>query len=48
MEDLQQTSEICYDVWFGDGTKKKTGYRAGGGRVENVKISIGNDQYGQK
>lgn len=36
---LQEGSETCCDVWFGDsGADKNTGGRAGGGRDEDAQI----------
>lgn len=45
IESLQDGSKTCYDVWFGDGTDKKTGGGAAGSRIEEV--HIGTNQDGQ-
>lgn len=43
---LQDDSEICFSGWFGvDGTDKKTGGVAGGGRVEDAKVLLGVTNY---
>lgn len=45
-EGLQHGTETCCDVWFVDGGKKSGG-RAEGGRVKNVKVFTGSDQNGE-
>lgn len=42
---MNSDSETLYDIWFGGGgTNTKIGNKAGGDRVEDVKILIWTDQ----